>query len=117
MLTYKPGEVVVDAVSCQPLAELPLFPHQLVSHLVHLLCRALLVVASQGGIRRLLELLLRANKQFLVHLLRWNHVTWGATEGGVIKAAVLRFIYDDVQERLTPTCTHVVIQESVHFII
>lgn len=74
--TYKSRKVVVDALRRQPLAQLPLFPHQLVFQLGDILSRGGFVVTFDGGLRGLFELPTRANEQLLVHLLRWHHMTW-----------------------------------------
>lgn len=75
-MTYKSREVIVDSLRREPLSELPLFPHQFLLHLLNLLLRALPVVACHGRIRGLFEFPLRADKQFRVHLLGRDHVTW-----------------------------------------
>lgn len=67
--THKSREVVVDALGCQPLAELGLFLQQLVLHLVELLGRARLVVAPYGRIRGHFKLPVGAHKHLLVDLL------------------------------------------------
>lgn len=74
--TYKSWEVVIDAVCRQSFAELPLLSHELFSHLVYLLCGTLLVVARHSWMPGLYKFLLGANKQSLVHLLWWDHMTW-----------------------------------------
>lgn len=79
-ITYKSREVVVDSVRREPLAELPLFPHQFLLHLLNLLLRALPVVARHGGKRGLFKFPLRADKQFCVRLLGRDHVTWERRE-------------------------------------
>jgi len=74
--THESGEVVVDAVRRQSLAELGFLPQELVLHLGQLLLRAGLVVASHGGERRPLELPLGMEEQLLVHFLGRNYLTW-----------------------------------------
>lgn len=80
--TYKSWEVIVDAVLCQPFAELRLFPQELLGQLVDLFFRVFLVVACNGGMRGFTELLLGTHKQLLVHFLWWDHVTWGRKKKG-----------------------------------
>lgn len=72
--TYKSWEVVLDAVRCQPLAELGLLLQQSAFHLLHLFFRAGLVVAHHGRLLRLLKLSHAAHEHLLVHFLRWNHM-------------------------------------------
>lgn len=73
--TYKPREVVVDALCCEPLAELELFLHQLVFHLGDLLCCVPLVVACHRRMWGLLKFSIGTHKHLLMHLLWWDDMT------------------------------------------
>lgn len=75
LFTYESGKVVVDALRRQPLAQLPFFPHQLVFQLGDILGRGGFVVTLDGGLRGLFEIPTGADKQLLMHLFRWHHMT------------------------------------------
>lgn len=84
--TYKSGEVIVNAVCCKPLAEVPLFVQELFSHFSHFLTCALLVVASDSWLRGFSKGPLGANKQLLMAFFWWNYMTFKIkkiTKGGM----------------------------------